>query len=172
MGLKEMLEGSKGNWEKSPPHVFQAYRITHQSTIEEIPFRFTYNTKFFIPVEVGKINLQKIHPYHGGQNSQVIQENLDFQYKIRCFTILIDVVVKQATKAKYKKNIKPNKFHLGDLTLRIRDVGNEPRRKQDCTKLGSPLPITNPDGKKILKHGNSPRGTNPKNMEFNLVKVS
>lgn len=52
----------------------------------------------------------------------MIQEEINFLDEKRCFTILIDVAIKQNKTAKYKKRVKPEEFYLTGLVLLRDDI--------------------------------------------------
>lgn len=99
-----------------------AYKTITLSTIEETPFRLTYITKDVIPVKVREIRSRMINLLHGEENSQAIQEELDFLYTKRCFTALTNATVKKFIMAKYNKKLKLKKFHPTDLVLLIAKI--------------------------------------------------
>jgi hypothetical protein len=51
--IKTRLEGVKGLWPEELPNVLWAYRTTARTPTGETPFRLTYGTEAFIPVEIG-----------------------------------------------------------------------------------------------------------------------
>lgn len=71
------------------------------STIIKKPFRLIYDTKVFIPNEVGDFSWRKAYPLQGEEYSQAVKEELDFLDEKRWFSALVDAVIKQATIAKY-----------------------------------------------------------------------
>lgn len=99
-----------------------AYKTITLSTIEETPFRLTYITKDVIPVKVREIRSRMTNLLHGEENSQAIQEDLDFLYTKRCFTALTNATVEKFIMDKYKKKLKLKKFHPTDIVIFIAKI--------------------------------------------------
>ncbi|RDX64539.1 hypothetical protein CR513_56893, partial [Mucuna pruriens] len=91
------------------PRVLLSYHTTPHSTTNETPFRLTFETKAFIPVEIEEPS--PLPPYFN-------QANLDLLQEAREVAHIIEYAVKDRAAKRQEKRLLPRQFKCQDLVLR------------------------------------------------------
>ncbi|PNX58048.1 gag-pol polyprotein, partial [Trifolium pratense] len=117
-GLKRRLDEAKGKWTEELHSVLWSYRTTPHSTTGETPFRLTYRTEAVIPVETGASSFRTEIPLEGGDNQDMLREELDLLEELREGAALREATLKQKIAKRHDKRVIKREFDVGTLVLR------------------------------------------------------
>ena len=115
--LKKKLEDDKGNWPEELPEVLWSYRKTEKTATGQTPFSMAYDYEAMLPVELEPPSHRRL-TYDQGTNHILLAESLD-EIEEKRATANLKLVAHQQKVARYfNKQVKAQKFFVGDMVLR------------------------------------------------------
>nr|XP_023906600.1 uncharacterized protein LOC112018320 [Quercus suber] len=122
LGIKNRLEGAKGNWAEELPRVLWAYRTTPRQSTGETPFSLTYGAEAVIPTEVNLCSA-RVARFDQAKNDEMMVECLDKMKECREMATIRLAEYQQKLAQRYNRGVRTREFIAGDLVLR-KAVGN------------------------------------------------
>ena len=80
--INTQLKGAKGIWPNKLPNVLWVYKMTTRTPIRETPFRLAYDSKAFIPAEVG-LTSYRVENHDESRNDEALRLQLDVVDEVR-----------------------------------------------------------------------------------------
>jgi len=117
--LKKRLGTAKGRWKEELLEVLWAYRCTPQTTTQETPYSFTYDTETMISVEVGEPSIRR-ELFYLSLNKESLAIGLALLHELRDRRKICEAACKLRAARTYNTKVRQRSFHKGDLVWRMR----------------------------------------------------
>ena len=112
--IKKRLEEAKGKWVEELSRVMWTHKATKKKSIGETHFALAYGVEAIIPLEVGLSTIRTTEFNADTKETNMLKE-LDLQEEGCDMAVVRLTSYQQQLKRRFKKNVRPKSFKIGDL---------------------------------------------------------
>lgn len=116
---QKTVEGSHGAVGRRAPEHAWGDHCTPQFTMQETPFKLTYNTEAMILVEIGEPSLRR-GMFNMTNNSESLAVELDLAEEVRSEARVHEEACKKRVTWKYNSKLRKRNFKTNDMVWRLR----------------------------------------------------